>query len=59
MKNENCAGYDDNSILIYEIMDTELTRNLQFLVQVVKADHVLGFARKTAGNKTEHHYPIM
>lgn len=41
------------------MMGTELTRNLQFLVQVVKADQMLGIARKTIGNKIERCYPTV
>lgn len=33
------------------MMGTELTRNLQFLVQVVKADQTLESARKMVGNE--------
>ena len=47
------------TVFIYKVMGTELTVNLQLLEQVVKADHMLGIARKTVGNKTEHYYCIM
>lgn len=43
-------------VFICEMMGTELIRKLQFSVQVVKADQVLGIVKKTIGNKIEHAY---
>lgn len=57
-RSENCAGNnnDNNSVFICEMMGTELTRKLQFSVQVVKADQMLRIVKKTIGSKIQHPY---
>lgn len=50
-KNEKCIE-DENTPVLYKMMGIELTRNLRFLAQVMKADRVLGIAGEMVGNRT-------
>lgn len=51
-KMKNVLKNDENTPVLYKMMGIELTRNLRFLAQVMKADRVLGIAGEMVGNRT-------